>query len=112
MSNLFINSRKCLFINCIKSLSIIYCIKPSARASKVILYINQLALHNKSNLVRKLGLNAGQARTARDDRVSCIQNPTISQILAKLFKHLPNPEEKLDQSPYKAVSREQIGFCR
>ena len=74
--------------------------RPSARASKVILHANKLALQTKSNLVRKisllvahtLGLKAGQARTASDDKVSCIQNPTITQILAKLLTHLPNPK--------------------
>ena len=70
---------------------------PSAHASKVILYAIKQALQTKSNLVRKisllartLGLKAGQARTARDDKISCIQNPTTTQILAKLLKHLPS----------------------
>ena len=60
---------------------------------------NKLALQTKSNLVRKisllahtLGLKAGQARTARDDKVYFIQNPTITQILAKLLRHFPNPK--------------------
>ena len=77
------------------------------------------ALQTKSNLARKIsllartiGLKAGQARTARDEKVSCIQNPTITQILAQLLKHLPNSKEKFDQFSYTAMSCEQISFCR
>ena len=73
--------------------------RPSACASKIILHTNKLALQTKSNLVRKisllahtLGLKAEQARTSRDDKVPCIQNPIITQMLAKLLKHLPNPK--------------------
>ena len=79
----------------------------------------KLALQTKSNLARKISLlartvslKAGQARTARDDKVSCIQNPTITQFQAKLLKHLPNPKEKLDQFSYTAMSCEQISLCR
>ena len=79
----------------------------------------KLALQTKSNFARKMsllartfGLKAGQARTVRDDKVSCIQNPAITQILAKLLKHLPNPKEKLDQFSYTAMSCELISFCR
>ena len=47
-----------------------------------------------SLLAHTLGLKAGQARTARNDKVSCIQNPTITQILTKLLKHLPNLKQR------------------
>ena len=75
--------------------------RQSARAlSKVILHANKLALQTKSNLVRKisllactLGLKAGQARNERDDKISCIKNPTVTQILARLLMHLPNPKD-------------------